>query len=80
MERQSSSACTHHNQTHSVLFVGPIGSQDGDHHGNAAHDVQDDEAGSVAFELGAEEARVEWTLRLCETLVPRPLPGLPHGC
>lgn len=38
---------THHNQTHSVLFVSSAGSQDGDHHDNAAHDVKDDETDSA---------------------------------
>lgn len=43
--------CTHHDQGHFALLVGAVGSQDGDHHGNRAHDVEDDEAGGATLEL-----------------------------
>lgn len=55
--------CTHHNQTHSVFLVGPVGSHGGDHHGNGAHDVQEDEAEDATFQLQAEQSSGE--LRKC---------------
>lgn len=55
--------CTHHNQTHSVLLVGSIGSHDGDHHGNGAHDVEGDEAGDATFELQADRGQVSLRAR-----------------
>lgn len=35
--------------------MGPIGPQDGDDHGNGAHDVEDDEAGDPRLQLGDEQ-------------------------
>lgn len=55
--------CTHHNQTHSVLLVGPIGSHDGDHHGDGAHDVEGDEAGEATIELQADRGQVSLRAR-----------------
>lgn len=51
--------CTHHNQTCFVFLVGPVGSHDGNRHGNGAHDVQGDEAGEAAFQLQAEQSSGE---------------------
>lgn len=53
----------HHSQSHQVLFIGPIGSQDGDHHGNRATDVEDDVTGRLNFKLDNREL-IGW-------LVPR---------
>lgn len=53
-----STHCTHHYQTHSVLPVGPVGSHDGDDHGNRAQDVQGDEGDGATFELQAEQRSV----------------------
>lgn len=46
---------THHDQRHFALLVGPVGSQDGDHHGDGAHHVQDDEAGGATLQLQADQ-------------------------
>lgn len=46
---------THNDQAHFALLVGSVGSQDGDHHGYDAHDVQDDEARHPTLHLKAEE-------------------------
>lgn len=35
--------------------MGPVGPQDGDDHGNSAHDVEDDEAGDPRLQLEAEQ-------------------------
>lgn len=53
---------THHDQGHFALLAGSIGSQDGDHHRNGAHNVQDEEAGVPTLQLEEEEAidRLIW--------------------
>lgn len=53
---------THYDQAHFALLVGPVGSQDGDHHGNSAHNVEDDEAGGPTLHLEAEQVidRLKW--------------------
>lgn len=51
----SADLSTHHNQGRSALLVGSIGSQDGNHHGNGAHDVEGGEADGSTLQLEEEE-------------------------
>lgn len=55
---ESAELHTHHNQGHFALPVGPVGSQDGDHHGDGAHHVEDDEAGGPTLQLEEAEGQV----------------------
>lgn len=54
---------THHNQADSVLFLGAVGSYDGDNQGEAAHGVQDNETNRVLSDLEAEQTTARQTGR-----------------
>ena len=45
----------HRDQGPFALFMGPVGSQGGDRHGEDAHDVEGDEGGVLTFQLQAED-------------------------
>lgn len=51
--------CTHHDQGPFALLVGSVGSQDGDHHGDDAHNVEDEQAGDLTRQLQEEEVRYD---------------------
>lgn len=53
--------CTHHRQAQFALPVGSIGSQDGDHHCNSAHDV---DAIDPSLHLEAEKADRQFHITL----------------
>lgn len=54
--QQTSNDHTHqeHDQGHFALLAGSIGSQDGDHHRNGAHNVQDEEAGVPTLQVSID--------------------------
>lgn len=49
-----SGKCNHRDQSHFVLLVGSIGSQRGDHYGDAAYDEEDEEFGGTTLQLWRE--------------------------
>lgn len=55
---------THHNQAHFALLVGPVGSQNGNHHGHRANDVQGDEAAGAIWQLQGGRTG-DWQVSVC---------------